>query len=89
MMDAGTVTFGNIRLDQGLVRRIEGLLSADAETTPREILRRLDGYSSAASVRTVLRFLVATGRARYEGEDGKRRYRRAGDGVEHNALPGR
>lgn len=71
--------FGSIRLNQGLVQRVEALLSADVEITSREIVKRLDGYSSATSVRVVLRYLVAVGRARFEGEDGKRRYRKIAD----------
>lgn len=67
---------GGFHINQNLVRLVESTLLSDAEITSREIVKRLDGYSSASCVRNVLRFLVAQGRASFEGQDGKRRYRK-------------
>lgn len=57
---------------------VAGLLSPDQPKFPREIFRQLP-HTSPSSVRGALLVLVQSGRAVFEGEMGRRRYRLAGE----------
>lgn len=60
------------------IEAVAATLPADGGLTPREIAQRSSALVAPGGIRNILWMLVAEGRACFDGEVGKRRYRSTG-----------
>lgn len=67
----------NLRCALDTIGTVAAMLSPDQPKTPREIWREMP-ETAPSSVRAALLILVRDGRAAFEGEMGRRRYRLSG-----------
>lgn len=63
-------------VSKAFVDKVETALPRRAGKTPRQIFNAVD-LGTPTTVRHAIRTLVNEGRATFDGEEGKRRYRRA------------